>query len=432
VEFPENATSQNADGERVVTKNSRFSNMKKKPFSSLGNLRRTLRGFSFSKSMSMQSVVSNGSTSCSSIPVDNVDNFFSDEGSTPHRCSSSSRGNNNQTGKVAVDCFENANLSYGIAQLPGCKDQDRFDIRVSAEGEFSEVNYFSIFDGHGTSAFAADVCEESLFDSVGTHTLPSDGAIVEAYDVMDRKVRENEREPRTGTCAITLFLNQEEPANLIDDFSQEIEGKVAWVGDCRCMYISQDGTVRQLTQDHRIDGNKSEEERVLNSDHSTREGLLESTVWRNEFAKAEQCGEVTFLRSHSFIGRRTHNGVATGPRCVFAHTGGVSLQVTRSIGDPYAARSVISTPEVVSFSVPRGEYARFVLGSDGLFDIFSCQDVAKFVSSYKDPSRAAKKLAVQAKQKRLYAGMSLDDITVLVIDLNPEMRKFSKRKNLFS
>jgi len=108
----------------------------------------------------------------------------------------------------------------------------------------------------------------------------------------------------------------------------------------------------------------------------------------------------------------------------------VSLQVTRSIGDAFAARSVIAVPDIVSFEVPKGEYARFVLGSDGVFDVMDSPDIAKFINRIPSPAKAAQKLAAHAKQKRLYAGLTADDITVMIVDINPDMRNAKKLRSV--
>jgi len=201
------------------------------------------------------------------------------------------------------------------------------------------------------------------------------------------------------------------------------EGKVAWVGDCRAVLITHDNDVCDLTLDHRVDDNEKEYTRINNADHTPRRGLLTSELWRREMEKAALQGlDPRRLRAHSFVEQRMIHGSPVGPRCVFSHTGGVSLQVTRSIGDAYAARSVIPNPDISTFSVGAGRFARIVMGSDGMFDVMGSVDIAKFISKTSDPQKAAQKLAQHCKQKRLYSGMATDDITVMVVDINHEYR----------
>lgn len=350
-------------------------------------------------------------------------------------------------------------ISYGVSQAVGRKDQDRFDVRLANEHASGEVHYFGVFDGHGTSSLAADLCVDRLFEDVlraskrpasidsddtdsvdsgedvtmfsnssheheSMEALPEDEAIIRGHLKVDELVQANRHtDPRAGTCTVTLMVEQPDgrATQTAGGPVPPLNCKASWCGDCRAIMITGKGDLHQLTVDHRIDVNESEHERILNADHTPRPGLLESELWRREKEKAAG-SDSRRLRAHSFVDRRTFNGKPAGPRCVFSHTGGVSLQVTRSIGDAYAARSVIARPDVCTFQVPGNEYARFVLASDGVFEAMDDLEVAKFVSRISNPTKAAQKLSAQAKQKRLYSGMGVDDITCIVVDINHEKR----------
>jgi len=122
--------------------------------------------------------------------------------------------------------------------------------------------------------------------------------------------------------------------------------------------------------------------------------------------------------ARSFIDyRKDKNGRKVGIQTAFAHTEGVSLQVTRSIGDRKGARSVISTPDISRFSIKKGSINRIIVANGGLFDVFSVDTVSKLASRKKNPRNAAKYLATKAKRTRLYKGAPIDDITVVVLDI---------------
>ena len=97
-----------------------------------------------------------------------------------------------------------------------------------------------------------------------------------------------------------------------------------------------------------------------------------------------------------------------------AYPTGVSLMVTRTLGDCLGPTACISDPDVYSQLVPEG--SRLILASDGLWDVFDNDQVAAFVQKTRDPRKAAVALAHRAKNQRLYGGMSMDDISVLVVD----------------
>jgi len=417
-----------------------------------GSLRKSLPRIGLSKE-SLRS----GGRSAGSLSSNGTDATLQ-LGQGPHRSFSRPEG---REGNASMHSHQHDHgaLIYGVGQAMGQKDQDRFDVRLGGEIE-SDIHYFAVFDGHGTSALAADLCVSSLYDEVAAADrrdrdeeddisdvsitemmnnshhhepmqMPADESIVHAYNKIDAAVKASKHsEPRAGTCCVTLMVDAEPPENLIDadERGDELNVKVSWLGDCRCMMVSERGEVDALTLDHRVGVNEAERERIENSAHVPREGLLESDFWKRELDRAKKTGEKP--RPHSYIGRRQQNGQYVGPECVFAHTGGVSLQVTRSIGDAYAARSVIAEPDVVSFSISRREYCRFVLGSDGIFEVMDEQEIAKFTAKISSPAKAAAKLAAHAKQKRLYSGQTPDDITVIIVDLNPELRKNFKPSSI--
>lgn len=371
-------------------------------------------------------------------------------------------------------------MQVGVSQAPARKDQDRFAVDLTDDPLVP--HYFGVFDGHGTSALAADLATENLLkeilladgvlsspregrrsrrgsskeskgerepvssssettdedkstngdihSKVGPH-VPSDEAIKAGFYAIEQQVFRHVKEhPRSGTCAAVLFMGID---GLMDDDltpdAKEAVVKVAWVGDCRVVMIDDDsGEVSALTQDHRVDDNEAELERVLSTNLEPRAGLLESKQWAVEEGNAKRAG--VRPRASSFIAKRRVDGAAAGPKCIFAHSGGVSLQISRSIGDCYGPRSVISEPEIITLRASAEQSARFIIASDGVWDVMSTDDAAKCVEAYSDPVKAAAKLCTVSKSKRLYGGRSSDDITAVVIDINRKSRPVSRGGSL--
>ena len=345
------------------------------------------------------------------------------------------------------------NVNCGSAQLAGAKDQDRVILRQSKD-DSTDPHYFGVFDGHGLTPTAAEMCEQSLHDLIfridremkldgveefdeedGSYVVPSDEAIVEAFHEMDKKIKALQKDdPRTGTCAVVLLLGKrivpfEESHRGSADSSestQEVEGiaKVAWAGDSRCILV-EDDAVHELTADHRVDSHEGEKERIRSTDNGERPGLTKTAFWQEQESLSK---DVKNLRRQSFLGRRRENG----PLVLFAHSGGVSLQISRSLGDVLASRSAIATPEICTIK-QHGEFkaGRFVMASDGVWDVMESEAVAKFVRKYKDPKLAASKLCAYAKNKRVYKGLYPDDISVVVVDVNSNQKDSQKgeRKN---
>lgn len=301
-------------------------------------------------------------------------------------------------------------------QYPGKKDQDRFSVQLSPDTS-RFPHYVGMFDGHGTSVFAADLCATELTsklvcrDEDERKKLPSNQQIITAYrqvhDVVVRNVRQH---PRTGTTAVTLFIGKNE-------LGGPDQAKVAWCGDSRAVMVSlSTGKTVSLTKDHSLSGNPDEVTRITNAEHSPRDGLIESPLWAIEEQMCRERG--TRARSGSFVGRRELNGREAGPLVVFAYTGGVSLQVSRSIGDTLAARSCIPDPEIAVFDLPKNDRVRFIVASDGLWDVYTSEAAGKMVYHVQDCTVAARKLALAARAKRTQMGRTIDDITVVVLDYN--------------
>ena len=87
------------------------------------------------------------------------------------------------------------------------------------------------------------------------------------------------------------------------------------------------------------------------------------------------------------------------------------LAVSRAIGDRHLKEYVIPDPDVMKW-VCSPEDLFLVLATDGLWDVFTNNQVAKVLQSCDDPQKGAEMLARQA-----FAKGSTDNITVLVIDL---------------
>lgn len=340
------------------------------------------------------------------------------------------RGTRPQRNALVVVTESETGVEAATCQFPGKKDQDRYTVQLSSDVT-ALPHYVGLFDGHGTSVFAADLCATQMLTQVlgdrgsgeekkGT-PLPTDQAIVNAYRALhDVTVDMVRKHPRTGTTAVTLFVGRE------SEDAQCDKVKVAWAGDSRCIMISADGKTTSVTMDHSLNSNAAEAKRISDAEHVPRDGLLESPGWAIEEQMALERG--SRARAGSFIGRREIHGREAGPLVVFAHSGGVSLQVSRSIGDALAARSVLPDPEIVCLDVPRGVHTRFVVASDGLWDVYTSEAAGKMVHDIVDPAVAARKLSHAARNKRTQTGRTLDDITVVVLDLYPiHVRKTNER-----
>lgn len=95
------------------------------------------------------------------------------------------------------------------------------------------------------------------------------------------------------------------------------------------------------------------------------------------------------------------------------------LATSRALGDfPLKDRNlVIAKPDILTFDLANMKPKFLIMATDGLWDCFSNEDAVAFVKnlSPKDKHNSAKKLALQAHKNG-----SMDNITVLIVNFNPE------------
>lgn len=93
--------------------------------------------------------------------------------------------------------------------------------------------------------------------------------------------------------------------------------------------------------------------------------------------------------------------------------------MTRSIGDWDSSRQCIPEPQLMHFTVKRGEHMRVVIASDGVWDFFTSAKAAVLARRCKKPIDAAYKLVERSNQRsHQKLGMLKDDTTCVVVDLD--------------
>ncbi|KAK8959993.1 Protein kinase and PP2C-like domain-containing protein [Platanthera guangdongensis] len=94
--------------------------------------------------------------------------------------------------------------------------------------------------------------------------------------------------------------------------------------------------------------------------------------------------------------------------------GPAALEVTRSIGDGDLKPAVTAEPEIIETSLSTADEF-LVMGSDGLWDVMSNEEVISIVrDTVKEPSMCSKRLSTVATERG-----SVDNITVIVVFLLP-------------
>lgn len=148
------------------------------------------------------------------------------------------------------------------------------------------------------------------------------------------------------------------------------------------------------------------------------QAMLQSSGRLNQL-KTRRDFEVQVVREESFISHRRGANDVIGPEAVFSRYN-ISVLMTRSIGDRYGPRCCRGVPDLRAVTIPPNQFARFVLASDGVWDVITSENIrcCALLPKYKNPKTFSDYIAATAVRKRRRLGMRLDDVTVVCVDVN--------------
>ena len=136
------------------------------------------------------------------------------------------------------------------------------------------------------------------------------------------------------------------------------------------------------------------------------------------------------VHTESFIQhRRVPNSNVIGPEAIFSKYN-FSINMTRSIGDRYGPERVAAVPDITAVSIPKGQFARFILASDGVLDVLPLDKMKKLALYFYSPTETAVVIANHALKKRVKLQKRMDDISVIVVDVNPADASFATSASL--
>lgn len=232
--------------------------------------------------------------------------------------------------------------------------EDRFCIQGRVGGGQSDVSMYSVFDGHG-GASAANFTSNVLVNNLAaSECFPAPHSLTEAFVKTDEQFCNTPRQlagrdPLAGTTAVVALVQDDQ---LI----------TANVGDSRAVLVRADGSVVQLTMDHRTHM-PSEYARVVAAGGTVNDGRVDSV-----------------------------------------------LSMTRAIGDKRLKQYVIAMPDVNTHKIEDDNHF-LIIATDGIWDSISNATAAAIVRCADEVNYAADCLIAAAST------CSTDNSTVLVVDL---------------
>lgn len=263
---------------------------------------------------------------------------------------------------------------------------------------------------------------------------------------------ENEKKKENENKRAQLIFSPKSPILPYLDTEQALKMKLAedWLQDC----LGEQATAAQQTvsSDKFVenDMNAVVEEDLNDSSLDTGSALFaggenippskdvkvvlsRSTTQRESEIAAilsKERGAIDVLREKSFLGpRKNRLGHAVGPVAFWGKYAS-TLLMTRSIGDRLAPDRAVAIADLTAITVRSHQHMRIVLASDGMWDVLTLETVRRYgmYYAYKDPKDLAVFLACKARRRRKRDQLKLDDITVIVVDINPQHGVFIKTK----
>jgi serine/threonine protein phosphatase PrpC len=261
-----------------------------------------------------------------------------------------------------------ARFSAGYADTIGKRPAMEDKLVIAGQlGARPDVDYFAVFDGHGSAdaaAFAGKSLHKYLQDALEARKWANDlasvtAACTDALAACQRAIEADSVEG--GTTAIVTLVIQKQLY-------------VANLGDCRAVLITRDGKGERASYDHKPT-DPVEESRIVSSG-----------------------GHVT---------RVTANGVTTG------RVNGM-LAVARSLGDNSLRQYLTAQPQMHGpFDITN--YQGLILACDGVWDVVSDNTAARLAASAlakNDPEEASIRV-----RNKAFTRLSKDNISVLVVNL---------------
>lgn len=302
--------------------------------------------------------------------------------------------------RIRLEVISSFGLKTMTGYMPGNPAKVNQDSYITIQSLTEDSSLFAVADGHGLNGR-----EVSSY-------------VKERFPALLRKDQNFIAHPRKSLILTASRVNSELQKQDFDvNFSGStfvsvlIRGKKLWcanIGDSRAFIA------RQLPDNYQSHKNIRAKPTgnhwmsiALSRDHKPNEPDESNRITRNG-------GRVEAYQDE--------HGNPFGPARVWLKTQNIpGLAMSRSFGDRVASSvGVISEPEILEFEMT-AEDKFIVLGSDGIFEFLSNEDVLKIVVPYwrvNDVVSASEALAKEAKFKWMKEEEVIDDITCIVIFLN--------------
>eukprot|EP01033_Poteriospumella_lacustris_P008743 gene8744-6283_t len=320
-------------------------------------------------------------------------------------------------------------IKFGLAEAQGTRNymEDRIYAKAlepSRIGEgLSPLAIFGVFDGHGGDAVAQHLQNRyasvftSAYRALETHldfaTIDPESGIYEAAVArafeetnarIDRALLEKDYARQQKNMAAGATIGQEANFSgavgvvaVVAPAKQHFDGGrvamqvfISHVGDCRAV-LSQDGVAKALTEDHKAT-NKSEKVRIEMAGGFVQNGRVNGALM-----VARSFGDIQHKNFAACVGHKGNENDAGG---IWAEN-----------------QHVISKPDFTHMFVYNDSFEFIILASDGIWDVFECQEAVNFVRKRLLTNKDLHKTAEELIQKALQRGTQ-DNTSCVIIAFN--------------
>jgi serine/threonine protein phosphatase PrpC/CheY-like chemotaxis protein len=319
-------------------------------------------------------------------------------------------------------------IKFGFSEAQGTRSymEDRIYAKAlepSRIGEgLSPLAIFGVFDGHGGDfvaqylqtryatvfASAYRALEVHLdFSSIDPESGIYEAAVARAFEEtnarLDRALLEKDYARQQKNMAAGAGIGQESnfsgsvgvvavvaPAKQLFDGKPAVQVFLSHVGDCRGV-LSQDGVAKVLTEDHKAT-NKSEKTRIEMAGGFVQNGRVNGALM-----VARSFGDIQHKNFAPCVG---HKGNENEPGGIWAEN-----------------QHVISKPDFTHLFVFNDSFEFIILASDGIWDVFECQEAVNFVRKRLLTNKDLTKTADELIQKALQRGTQ-DNTSCIIIAFN--------------
>lgn len=239
---------------------------------------------------------------------------------------------------------------YEVVSVQGLKDymEDTYYVSDNISGGY----FLGVYDGHKggeASEYAKKYLHKFFTEEIKNGP---EQAFKESY----KKVADALEGSTSGTTAVNAYIKDK---------------NITWAnaGDSHAVVIKGDGSVTQLTEDHRLENPK-------------------------EASRVKDAGGVPV------------NG--------YAMKGDYGIEPTRALGDDYfKSVGVLSIPATGKYKIEKND-RHLVLGSDGLFDFIQNKELGRFLIRFKEIKKASEEL----KKEIIENKKGGDNLTFIILPLH--------------